>query len=210
MLRTLASLVVPPVCSICDAPVAPAETICGACARALAALGPVRSSVGDLEVVSATRYEGAARRLVARLKFSSRLALAEVAADGIVAAAAWCEVPFTEATAVPVPAAPSRQRARGFDTASYLSSLISRRTGCDVRDCLVRRDDRRQFGRSRSARLAEPPRIEPRRCAGEPPAGPVWIVDDVATTGATLLACHRALRIAGVSDIRALTYARAI
>lgn len=208
VLRALAGLVVPPACSICDSPVAPSYPICARCRRALSALGPLRSSVGDLDVLSAARYEGVARRLVARLKFSSRLGLAAVAAEGMLAAA---DAHLTAGVVlVPVPAAPSRQRARGFDTASYLTRLVSRSAGCAVLDCLVRRDNRRQFGRPRSERLADPPRIEWSRRAAGPPAGPAWIVDDVATTGATLAACARALGDAGVAELRALTFARAI
>jgi ComF family protein len=207
VLRALAGLVVPPACSICDAPVAPADSICARCRHALSLLGPLRSSVGGLEVLSAARYEGVARRLVARLKFSSRLGLAAVAAEGMVGAAGGH---LGAAALVPVPAAPGRQRARGFDTASYLTRLVSRSAGCPVLDCLVRRDDRRQFGRPRAERLADPPRIEWSRRAAGPPSGPVWIVDDVATTGATLAACARALRDAGADEVRALTFARAI
>jgi ComF family protein len=207
VLRAVAGLVVPPACSICDASVAPADSICARCRHALSLLGPLRSSVGDLEVLSAARYEGVARRLVARLKFSSRLVLAEVAADRMAAAA---DAGIAAGVLVPVPAAPSRQRARGFDTASYLTRLISRRTRCPVVECLARRDARRQFGRPRSERLADPPRIEWSRRVAGPPAGPVWIVDDVATTGATLAACARVLRDAGADEVRALTFARAI
>jgi predicted amidophosphoribosyltransferase len=41
------------------------------------------------------------------------------------------------------------------------------------------------------------------------PPGDIWLVDDVATTGATLSACARVLRQDGTDRVRALTFARA-
>lgn len=204
MLRSVASLLVPPACSLCDVPVAASERVCHACRRELARLGPVRSDIAGLPVVSAARYEGAARRLVARLKFSSRLGLVEVAAEAM--ADAWGAA---AGVLVPVPAAAGRERVRGFDGAWLLASAIGARTGARAAGCLTRRDGRRQFGRPRGERIADPPRIAVARASPAAWEEPVWIVDDVATTGATLLACRRALHEAGAVDVRALTFARA-
>ena len=49
----------------------------------------------------------------------------------------------------------------------------------------------------------------PSRCAPPRPVPRVCVlVDDVHTTGATLAACAAALRSAGASEVRAITYAR--
>ena len=161
---------------------------------------------GGLELVSAAPYEGVAQELIRRLKFSSRLALAEVAAERM--ARAWGAA--REGRLVPVPAAPARERARGFDDAAMLAHLIARRSPyATALECLARDDGPRQVRRSRAARTADPPRVKPAWAAGPLPSGDVWLVDDVATTGATLMACARVLRDAGAGRVRALTFARA-
>src|SRR5690349_13043957 len=111
MLRQLASLVAPPLCGICGKPSSADVALCERCSLALRRNPPQRSVLPcGLEVVSAARYEGVARELVRRLKFSSRLALAEVAAERMVRA--WGSA--REGSLVPVPPAPARERSRGF------------------------------------------------------------------------------------------------
>ena len=67
-------------------------------------------------------------------------------------------------------------------------------------------DGRRQVGRRRSQRLADPPHV----WAVEASPHAALLVDDVWTTGATLSACALALRDGGCRRIVALTLARAL
>jgi predicted amidophosphoribosyltransferase len=106
---------------------------------------------------------------------------------------------------VPVPTPPARRRRRGFCHALLLAQALAARTGLPLLELLERTDDgRRQVGRARSQRVRRPPRF----IALRPALGPVVLVDDVVTTGATLGACAHALRQAGCSSEKALAYAR--
>jgi ComF family protein len=157
-------------------------------------------------VISAARYEGVAQELVRRLKFSSRLGLAEVAAERMVRA--WGAA--REGWLVPVPAAPARQRSRGFDDAVILARLVARECPhARVSECLERGDGPRQVRRSRHERTADPPRVALRNTSFVLPQEDIWLVDDVATTGSTLAACARVLTDQGAEHVRALTFARA-
>ncbi len=207
MLRVAASILAPPLCSICGAACDADDALCRRCSTSLERLPALRGHVsGGLEIVSAAPYDGVARELVRRLKFSARLTLAEVAAERMVRAwgatrAGWL---------VPVPPAPARERSRGFDDAAMLARLIAGECpGARACSCLVREDGPRQVGRAKAERTADPPRIRLLGPRAPAPDGDVWLVDDVATTGATLMACAAALRAAGVDKVRALTFARA-
>jgi ComF family protein len=206
VLRAVASLVAPPLCALCGGACEYRDSICRPCGRRVAELRPTRTELlGGLEVISAGPYEGVARELVAKLKFAARLTVAEVAAERMVRAWGATRTGWL----VPVPAAPSRARARGYDTAYALARLVQRATRARLCPDLRREDGPRQVGRPRSERVADPPRIM-RVNPGLPlPSDDLWLVDDVVTTGATLGACAEVLRAAGATRVRALTFARA-
>src|SRR5204862_6556651 len=110
--------------------------------------------------------------------------------------------------AVPVPLHASRRRSRGFNQAFDLA----RHLGLPVSKALRRvRATTAQTGlpaaqRHRNVRHAFAPTRHARVLAG----AIVVLVDDVSTTGATLEACARALKEAGVREVRALTAARVV
>jgi ComF family protein len=157
-------------------------------------------------------YEGAARELVRGLKFHGARALADPMAALIVANAPEELLPHTADARpqelVPVPLHPARRRRRGFNQAVIIAAALARRSRLTVTDCLARSGPQgTQVGRRRSERLAAAPGSI--RTHGPIPAR-VILVDDVATTGATLASCARALRAAGAREVRAVTFARTL
>jgi ComF family protein len=105
---------------------------------------------------------------------------------------------------VPVPLDPARLRRRGFNQARLLAEGL----GPPVLDALARtRPTPPQTGLPAARRHAN---VRDAFAVCRPVAGlTLVLIDDVATTGATLHACARALRAAGAREIRALTAARA-
>lgn len=151
-------------------------------------------------------YHGALRAIVHAFKYEGRRSLARPLADlmrrrGIdVLAGASC--------VIPVPLHASRRRQRGFNQANDLA----RRLDLPVVPALRRvratatQTDLPAAQRHRNVRDA----FAVTRSASTLGRGIVVLVDDVSTTGATLEACARVLKEAGVKEVRALTAARVV
>ena len=202
-MQAFLSRLLPPLCLTCASPTDGSRSLlCPSCARALAALHPVRPfpPPGITSAWAAAPHEGVARDLISALKFR-RLLPAAVAAAQVIADRAPSDL-LLERTIVPVPPAPLRRAWRGYDPAGEVAVALARLTGVPLSDCLRRRGSGRQRGRGREYRLANAPRIE---SSGSVPKQPL-LVDDVMTTGATLAGSAAALRSAGALDVRAITF----
>jgi predicted amidophosphoribosyltransferase len=102
------------------------------------------------------------------------------------------------------PTSDRRRRARGFDQAELLARAVARRLRRPARRLLRRVPGPPQAGRSHDERLANPRFATVRPCAA-----PVLLIDDVATSGATLSRAASVLRRAGAPAVHGLVVARA-
>lgn len=161
---------------------------------------------------SAAAYEASARDWVRRFKYPGRgLTGLDPAANAV--ARCWIrraaeKVPADTAPEVvlPIPLHAERLRARGFNPSALLARHVARKIGAKLDlGALVRtRNTPSQTALTRAERLRN---VSGAFAARAPVAGKVWLVDDVATTGATLTEAARALRRGGARQIHALTLA---
>ncbi|HSK09311.1 MAG TPA: ComF family protein [Vicinamibacterales bacterium] len=203
-----------PVCDRCGdplpgwRPVARGTGLCARCRRDPASAIAIGRSAGE--------YAGALRQVLHALKYDGRESLARPVAalmrergEAVLRGAGLV---------VPVPLNWLRRWQRGFNQAEALA----RHLGLPVCHALVRaRATQPQVGlpaarRHRNVRGAFRPAAGPRAWTRMAPAAAtrvkgsvVVLVDDVATTGATLRACAEVLKGMGVREVRTLTAARA-
>ncbi len=184
----------------CDACWLPLEARkCAACTEHPTALTRLRSVY---------RYEAGVRQVVQAFKFRGQSSLAREL--GVDMAACYQRGDFEAEVIVPVPLATSRKRSRGYNQALLLAKAVSRETGLPLTEALRRTGNASPQAQSASAderrrnvagafEIARPSDVAGRG---------VLLVDDVATTGATLNACAIELLEAGAASVEALSVAR--
>lgn len=159
--------------------------VCEPCRRSLRA--PPERWVGGILVRSAFEHDGAARALVHRLKYEGVAGVADR-----LAAVMEPLLPATTRVLVPVPRAVFRHLSYGVDPGADLAAAIGRRTGLPVSRTLAPPTWSRQ-----RAGPADHRRGGRRfRTIAPVPFGAV-LVDDVITTGTTLVAAGIA---SGITD----------
>ena len=95
-----------------------------------------------------------------------------------------------------VPASTEKSRNRGFDQGDVFARSIGQQLGFRPTRMLVRVGKHRQTGRSRAERSLGP---QIRGCVESPES--VLLVDDVVTTGASVLSAASALRTSGATSV---------
>jgi ComF family protein len=149
--------------------------------------------------------EGTAHAAVHQLKYGSWPRIAEV-----MAAAMQRLEPLTgRVCLIPVPLGRRRLRERGYNQSEQLATALGAFTGLAVRSDLLHRC------RETPTQTALTPEARQVNVAGAFTSSPVRgqslvLVDDVFTTGATLIAAAAALRSAGADRVYGVTFARAM
>ncbi len=180
------------VCAVCGAP---GWGACFVCRSAIEQAVPheVRRTGLDMPLIAANDYRPQMEKLVPVFKDDGALQLAPLLSRRLALAAGCLDVPKGTCL-VPVPSLRSAVRRRGLDHSAMLAASAARRLKLPWRAHL-RRDLRGLDQRSLGAADRQLNVEASMRARGNP--GAVVIVDDICTTGATLIEAARALKAAG-------------
>jgi ComF family protein len=178
--------IAPPICSRCGIPLS-RGSLCSSCAGWKADINGIRS---------AFRFEGPARQTVHQLKYQNLKAIA----------------PEMAALLVSVPLHPKRLKERGYNQSALLARELGRITGLDVdEDSLLRQRNTRSQARTQNVAERRENVSGAFVCQNHNLTGRrVMLVDDVATSGATLNAGAAALKEAGALSVWGITFAREV
>lgn len=196
-LRQISDWLAPFQCVTCEGAVTNSNVgpFCGSCVPQLALQC---QELDGLPLLSLGEYTGPLKLAIQRFKYGRcpELAapLAALFQEHLERAGAGAQL--TGSNLVAVPSHPARLVERGFNQAALLAAQLSLRSGIPYSARALRRTElsrpQAHLGRSdRRSNLSG--HIQTRRL----PPGPVALLDDVVTTGATARACIEACRAAG-------------
>jgi ComF family protein len=159
-----------------------------------------------------TNYEGIAQNLVRRYKFGHLRAAAEslarIMGETFLAINEANEMTTQSYLVMPLPTATSRARQRGFGHSELLAKTIAANLRLEYSNGLRRLGQSRQLGARREDRLVQLADSfavkNPQRLAGRK----IILIDDVLTTGGSLISAAKTLKAAGAQQVSALVFAK--
>ncbi len=215
-MRALLELILPPHCPGCGRE---GELLCRGCAAPLrrrsgeppgAPLGmPVVLPEGLLQLEWCATYGGPVRDALHALKYRGERRLCEPLAAAM--AERWRVAGRGGDLLTWVPVHSSRRRERGFDQAEELARALARHLDLPVARCLERQQrTAAQHALGQAERASNTTGAFVMAEGARERLGGRWlvVVDDIATTGATLAGCAAALLEGGAAAVSAITVAR--
>ena len=188
-----------PICPRCGTP-QPGGILCPACVSHQHKIDGIRSPF---------RFEAVIRQAIHQLKYKNLRSIAEPLArllsDYLTA------YPVPGEVLVPVPLHRKRLRERGYNQSELLSKELGKLVKLSVMaDCIIRQRHTPPQIRAASASERRSNVADAFTCRNNLRNKKIILIDDVATSGATLDACAAALKDVGASSVWGLTLAREV
>jgi ComF family protein len=196
------------------------NTLCVSCTNDIGMLKPILANCtlegarSSVTVISGTAFDGKIKQLIYRFKYDGDLLLAQDLSMLLwrawqvhlhVRPVQFCSYPIL----VPVPLHWLRLKHRGFNQSEVVARQLAKWAGVNISYKALKRVRRTKTQQElpKAQRLLNVQnvfRADPLIVRGKP----IILVDDVCTSGATILSCAQALYDAGASAVMALTIAK--
>ncbi len=198
-------------CDICESKrIGPSHSGCPVCGlpRVFRKCPACAEMPFQFQAVAIAAYRPPLKEALIAFKYRPEIAFAEIVAS-------WLEeklrhVAWEVDLIIPVPLNSVRMRQRGYNQVELITSALARTTKILHGSSTLKRvrDTRSQVGLSPNARFANMNRafLVHSACLHQER---VLLIDDLLTTGATMIACARAILDAGASHVFAMAIARA-
>lgn len=161
-------------------------------------------------------YKGVVKKLIYTFKYPPYLTdmqsqLVDLFYEGIIQKEQFYRLLTTESVFIPIPLHKKKLRKRGYNQAELLAKGLSKKLDASVVNCLERvKETKTQVGLSKEMRaenIKNAFALKPAFLEQVSGLQQVFLVDDVATSGATLLEAAKVLKKAGVKAVWGVTLA---
>jgi competence protein ComFC len=150
------------------------------------------------EIIKKSKYNPKSFALLRLISFSGAKTASKLGFD------------FTGFTVVSIPISKSREKDRGFNQAEIIAKAVCKEFGLTTNNSILTRirDTTKQFGLHKGERAQNITGAFAVR--GNVTGGKFLLIDDICTTGSTLISCASSLFSAGAKDVRCFTLSRKI
>lgn len=197
-------------CIICKNPLYGDEDICNNCKKKIMVCKDqifIEYNKRKIKCLSAAYYSKVVMELVIKLKYKKDFKCAEVLAGLMVNTFRENSISADYITFVPT--SKEAFKKRGYNQSMLLAKIISRETGTELIDSLVKADKAKdQIGLGKKGRFENIKGSISYKCKKEINNCRILLIDDVVTTGATAYWCAESLIKNGALEVMVLTAAK--
>jgi len=160
-------------------------------------------------VLSVVPYEGVYKEKIFDLKYNGKKELAVALGYLMACRAKHSLLEKRDIYVVPIPLHPLREEERGYNQSALLARVVARELNCRYEESMLRRRnyEKSQTFLGRKERRANIKSAFEVTSCGILKAQNILLVDDILTTGATMVSAAAVLRKAGAKRIFGLTWA---
>lgn len=180
------------------------EELCNKCKKDIRLVKDVMKS-GEFNIYSYAYYKSTVKNLILDYKYHKDYNSGEYIADLLIEEFSSLICKYDLITYVPL--TNKKMKKRGFNQCEVLSKHIGKSINIKVEKLLYKiKDNKEQKTLDMKSRISNQEGLF--KCYKEIKGKSILLIDDVVTTGATVVECMKVLKSSGAKEVNALTFAK--